>query len=110
MEGSMDRLAGEIIGLPVVTLDGGVTIAHVEDLIVDPSRRQVLALVVHERGFARPARAIPFGRIAAMGPDAVLVQHVKVSLEVDRDPVLKGLDNGQKVVGTTVMADTGRKI
>jgi len=106
----MDRLAGEIIGLPVVTLDGGVTIAHVEDLIVDPSRRQVLALVVQERGFGRPGRAIPFGRIASMGPDAVLVQHVKVSLEVDRDPVLKGLDNGQKVVGTAVMAETGRKI
>jgi uncharacterized protein YrrD len=106
----MDRLAGDIIGLPVVTLDGGVTVAHVEDMIVDPSRRQVLALVVQERAFARPARAIPFGRIAATGPDAVLVQHVKVSLEIDRDPVLKGLDNAHKVQGATVMADTGRKL
>jgi len=106
----MDRLAGEIIGLPVMALDSGVTIAHVEDLIVDPSRRQVLALVIQEGAFTKPARAIPFGRIAATGPDAVLVPNVKVSLEIDRDPVLKGLDNAQKVQGTAVMSDAGRKV
>jgi uncharacterized protein YrrD len=106
----MDKLAGDIIGLPVVTLDSGVTIAHVKDMIVDPSRRQVLALVVQEKAFAKPARAIPFGRIAANGVDAVLVPNVKVSLEIDRDPVLRSLDNAYKVQGANVMTDTGRKV
>jgi uncharacterized protein YrrD len=106
----MEKLAGEIIGLPVVTLDGGATIAHVEDMIVDPARRQVLALVVQERGFMKSARAIPFGRILANGRDAVVVQNEKVALDLDRDPVLKGLDNGHRVQGASVMTDDGRKV
>jgi uncharacterized protein YrrD len=106
----MEKLAGEIIGLPVVTLDGGTTIAHVQDMIVDPTRRQVLALVVQERGFMKAARAIPFGRIVANGRDAVVVQNEKVMLDLDRDPVLKGLDNGHRVQGADVMTDDGRKV
>ncbi len=104
----MDKLAGDIIGLPVMTLDSGVTIAHVEDMLVDPSRRQVLAIVVQEKAFARPMRAIPFGRIAANGVDALLVPNAKVTMEVDRDPVLRSLDNAHRVQGATVMTDTGR--
>jgi uncharacterized protein YrrD len=91
-------------------MDGGATIAHVEDMMVDPSRRQVLALVVQEKSLGKPTRAIPFGRVSANGADAVLVPNAKVSLEVDRDPVLRGLDNAHKVVGTDVMTDTGRKV
>jgi uncharacterized protein YrrD len=106
----MDRLAGELIGLPVVTLDGGSKLAKVEDMIVDPARRQVLALVVQEKVLGRPARAIPFGRLTASGPDALVVQNSKVTLDVDRDPVLKGLDNGQRVQGAEVMTDDGRRI
>jgi uncharacterized protein YrrD len=106
----MDKLAGDMIGLPVVTLDSGATIAHVDDMLVDPSRRQVLALVVQEKAFARSARAIPFGRIAANGVDAVLVPNAKVTFEVDRDPVLRSLDNTHRVQGANVMTDTGRKV
>jgi sporulation protein YlmC with PRC-barrel domain len=39
-----------------------------------------------------------------------VVQNEKVTLDVDRDPVLKGLDNGQRVQGAEVMTDDGRKI
>jgi len=99
-----------MIGLPVVTLDGGSTMAKVEDMIVDPGRRQVLALVIGEKALGRAARAIPFGRISASGPDALVVQNEKVGLDLERDPVLKGLDNGQKVQGVAVMTDDGRKI
>ena len=99
----MDRLAGELIGLPVVTLDGGTRIAKVEDMIVDPGRRQVLALVISEKTLGKAARAIPFGRISASGPDAIVVPNDKVALDLERDPVLKGLDNGQKVQGVAVI-------
>src|SRR6476646_9025235 len=106
----MDRLAGDLIGLPVVTLEGGSTMAKVEDMIVDPGRRQVLALVIGEKALGRATRAIPFGRISASGPDAVVVPNEKVALDLERDPVLKGLDNGQKVQGVAVMTDDGKKI
>jgi len=106
----MDIRAREIIGLPVVTFNRGSKIYDVEDLIVDPERRQVLALVVEERALFHSARAIPFGRLSAIGRDAVIIPDAKAAIEVDRDKVLKALFNDKSVRGLRVLTDDGRKL
>jgi uncharacterized protein YrrD len=106
----MDIKAKDLIGLPVVTFNRGVKAYDVEDMILDPERRQVLALVVEESGVFSSARAIPFGRISAIGPDAVIIPDGKAIIEVNRDAVLKRLYNNQKVRGLRVLTDDGRKL
>jgi uncharacterized protein YrrD len=107
----MDRKAREIIGLPVITYDRGNKIYDIEDMILDPERRQVLALIVQERAAFHSARAIPFGRITAIGPDVVIVPDGKVVMDVNRDAVLKKLDETRIVVrGLRVITDDGRKL
>jgi uncharacterized protein YrrD len=106
-----DKKARQIIGLPVITFNRGTKIYDVEDLIVDPQRRQVLALVVAEGAFLHSARAIPFGRISAIGPHAVIVPDGKAVIDVDRDKVLKSLfadDVGIK--GLRVITEDGTKL
>jgi uncharacterized protein YrrD len=110
MDKQMDKKAREIIGLPVITFNRGTKIYDVQDLIVDPERRQVLALVVSERAFFHSARAIPFGRISAIGSDSVIVPDGKAVIDVDRDKVLKSLDNDQLVKGLKVLTDDGSKL
>jgi uncharacterized protein YrrD len=107
----MDRKATDIVGLPVVTLESGSVIYTVEDLILDTSRRQVLALLVREASLFHSARAIPFGRVKAIGPDAALVQNGKAVIEVDRDPLLRSLYNEKVLVRELrVLTDAGRKL
>jgi uncharacterized protein YrrD len=106
----MDIRAKEIIGLPVITFGTGRKICGVQDLLVDPERKQVLALFVSEGALFTPARAIPFGRIRAIGPDAVIVPDEKAVIDVRRDPVLKRLNNKQIVRGLRVVTDEGRKL
>jgi uncharacterized protein YrrD len=106
----MDKKASEIIGLPVVTFNRGTKIYDVEDLILDPERRQVLALVVEERSAFHSAKAIPFGRVNTIGPHAVIVPDGKSVIDVNRDPVLKGLYNDQVIRGLRVLSDDGRKL
>ncbi|MDQ6693578.1 MAG: PRC-barrel domain-containing protein [Chloroflexota bacterium] len=106
----MDKKAREIIGLPVVSMSRGAKIFDVEDMIVDPERRQVLALVVSEGSFFHSARAIPFGRINVIGQDAVVIPDGKAIIEVNRDQVLKRLHNDHIVRGMRVLTDDGRKL
>jgi uncharacterized protein YrrD len=106
----MDKKATQIIGLPVVTLNRGTKIYDVEDMILDPERRQVLALVVQERAWFHSAKALPFGRIHAIGPDAVIIPDGRVIIDVDRDPVLRRLYNDQIVKGLRVLTEDGRKL
>lgn len=106
----MDKKASEIIGLPVVTFNRGTKIYDVEDLIMDPERRQVLALVVEEKSAFHSAKAVPFGRINTIGPHAVIVPDGRAVIDVNRDPVLKGLYNDQVIRGLRVLSDDGRKL
>src|SRR5688500_7534111 len=106
----MEKKASEIIGLPVVTFNRGTKIYDVEDLIMDPERRQVLALVVEEKSAFHSAKAVPFGRINTIGPHAVIVPDGRAVIDVNRDPVLKGLYNDQVIRGLRVLSDDGRKL
>jgi uncharacterized protein YrrD len=109
-EKRMDLRAREIIGLPVVTYNRGSKIYDVEDLLLDPDRRQVLALLVEEKAIFHAARAVPFGRINAIGPDAVIVPDGKAVIDVDRDQLLKSLYNDRTVRNLRVITDDGRKL
>ena len=42
----MELAASAIIDKPVITFDTGRRLAYVEDLLVDPERNQVLALLI----------------------------------------------------------------
>ncbi|MEA2574324.1 MAG: hypothetical protein QOH93_1622 [Chloroflexia bacterium] len=106
----MDKRAREIIGLPVVTMNRGTKIYDIEDMVVDPDRGQVLALVVQEGAWLHSARAIPFGRINVIGPDAVVIPDGRAVIDVNRDPVLKRLYNRQIVRGLRVLTDDGRRL
>ncbi len=108
----MDKKAREIIGLPVVTFNTGRKIADVEDMILDPARPQVLALVVQEKSLFHSARVIPFGYISAIGPDAVVIPDGKAVVDLNRlkDKQLRALDNEQVVRGLRVLTDDGRRL
>lgn len=106
----MDKKAREVLGLPVITMNRGTKIYDVEDMILDPERSQVLALVVQESSWMHSARAVPFGRINVIGRDAVVIPDGKAVIEVNRDPVLRRLDRGQTVRGLRVLTDDGRKL
>lgn len=106
----MEKRAKEIIGLPVVTFNRGTKVYDVEDMVLDPERRQVLALIVGEKSMFHSAKALPFGRISAIGPHALIIPDGKAVIDVDRDPVLKRLYNNQVVRGLKVLTDDGRKL
>src|SRR5436190_2818234 len=105
----MNRRASEIVGLPIITFGKGNKIYNAEDLLIEPERKQVLALLVLERSLFKSAKAIPFGRIQAIGPDAIVVPDSRAAIDVNRDPVLKKLYDKQTVRGLRVITEGGRK-
>lgn len=106
----MNRRASEIVGLPIITFGKGNKIYNAQDLLIEPERKQVLALLVLERSLFKSAKAIPFGRIQAIGPDAIVVPDSRATIDVNRDPVLKKLYDKQIVRGLRVITEGGRKL
>lgn len=67
--------AAELIGMPVVTIDGGEDVAEVKDVVFDGANHELVGLTLNKRGWFRGTLSDVLGstQIAAIGDDAVMV-------------------------------------
>jgi uncharacterized protein YrrD len=67
--------ARDVIGMPVVTVDGGEALAEVRDIVFDGANHELVGLTLNKRGWFRGTRSEVLGstQIAAIGGDAVMV-------------------------------------
>jgi len=67
------RKGSDLLGKVIITYDTGEKIARVQDLIFDETSNRLLGLLVSEGGLLRQARVVPFSKLQAIGPSAVIV-------------------------------------
>lgn len=66
--------ARQLKGFPIIDLESGVMIGRVQELLVDPAKKKVVALMAGEKGLLKgKGKMIPFGKIYSVGRDAVTV-------------------------------------
>lgn len=105
--------ATEMVGLPVVTINGGEAIADTKDVIYSPDLGRVLGFTLNKRGRLRgPAKEmLPIDRVHAVGRDAVMVADAGV-LASPQDPSAQDAQDaaGRNVLGNSVLTDDGKKL
>lgn len=67
----------EVIGLPVVTINGGGDVAEVRDVVYSSETGTLLGFTLNKRGFlrGRMRAVLPATSIAAIGQHAVMVEN-----------------------------------
>ena len=101
--------AREITGRPVVTLDTAEALAEVKDVVFSYGTTSVVGFTLNKRGFlGSPLKQVlPWSRIAALGPDAVMVEGTDALVAGDRDMEDAANAGDRDVVGATVMTEAG---
>lgn len=67
------RRARTIIGLPIISLSEGVRVGEIRDVVFDPAKRTIAALVISEVNWRHDAELIPIDRVRSFGRDAVTI-------------------------------------
>lgn len=100
--------AREITGRPVVTLDSAEDVAEVKDVVFDHANASLVGFTLNKRGFlGSPMREVlPWSRVAALGPDAVMV-HGGSALGTGDGAMEGAAAHDRDVIGATVMTDAG---
>ena len=101
--------AREITGRPVVSLDTAEALAEVKDVVFSFDSVSVVGFTLNRRGFLGSplSEVLPWSRVAALGPDAVMVEGGAL---VASDPAIEeaaGAAGDRDVVGATVMTEDG---
>jgi len=106
----MERRGSDLIGKPIITFDTGRRLASVEDLLVDPERNQVLALLIDSGAVFASAKVVPYGHIKSIGENAIVVPKHDVIYQVSRIPELKRVMDRRTVKGMRVYSETGDRL
>ena len=102
------RKGKSIIGKAVLSLDDGVELETVSDVVVDPAGRNVVAIVVTEGGFMSSAKVVPTSEVTSYGKDAIVVRSHTSVISVSDDPTIRAMvDHAETIVGKKVFTDAG---
>ena len=102
------RKGKSIIGKDILSLDDGVKMDKVSDVVVDPAGRRMVALVVHEGGFMSSSQVVPTDEVSSYGKDAVVVRSRASVISVSDHAELRGLvEHEEKVLGKKVFTTSG---
>ena len=97
-----------IIGKEILSLAEGVKLDKVNDVVVDPEGRRLVALVVSEGGFMSGSRVVPVGRVSSFGKDAVVIESADAIIAASSDPELREfVEREDKILGKTVYTTNG---
>ena len=85
------RKGKTLVGKEVLGVEDGLRIDTVNDLVIDPDGRRLIALVIDEGGFLSSSKVIPIDDVTSFGKDAILVKNSQSVVVVADDPGLREL-------------------
>ncbi len=102
------RRARTIIGLPIISLAEGIRVGQVRDLVFDPTKRSIAALVVSEETWRRDAELVPIERVRSFGRDAITIHNLSGVVRARAQaPLYRLFTSGVKLDGLLVMTEGG---
>ncbi len=102
--------ASELLGRAAVVREGGQKAGKVKDLVIDPSGRQVLGLVLVEGAFKKTMVAVWSG-VQTIGPDSVVFNPADSVVSPVQAPDIKSvLDGKLKVKGHKLQTTAGKEL
>ncbi len=105
--------ATELIGHPVVTLEGGEAIAEVKDVVYGSAEASLLGFTLRHRGFlgGPMKQVLAWAQVVALGRHAVMIATAGDLAE--RDDVLAQEvkeSRGRNVIDSEVLTDAGQRL
>lgn len=102
--------ASELLGRAAVVREGGQKAGKVKDLVIDPSGRQILGVVLRE-GALRRTMVAPWSGVQTIGPDAVVFNPAdSVVRPVQAPEIQQVLDSRLKMKGHKLQTTAGKEL
>lgn len=103
--------AGDLIGMPVVTLDEGRIVGEVRDVLFDPRQSTFVGFTLRGRGLLSSPLIgyMPGPAIGSIGRDAVMLESESL-LERGRDAIRRQIADHREVPGSEVVTESGAEL
>jgi uncharacterized protein YrrD len=103
--------AGDLIGMPVITLDGATLVGEVRDVLFDPGAARLVGFTLRGRGLLSPPLlgVLPAASLRSIGRDAVMID-AAAALIRDGDKVREHVAGRHEAPGSQVLTEAGERL
>lgn len=105
----MERYS-EVLGLPVISMDGGKKMGIVEDIIFNPGSREVKALLLRKKGYEICKKAVLVKDVLKIGRDAVIIRENSSVCKVNQNDVKEEIKDQGEVKGLRIYTGNGEDL
>lgn len=103
------KKSSEIIGLPIISIGEGTELGMAKDIIVNPYKGEVAAIVVEDGKWYLGAKILSFDKILGIGEYAITVENSNAVVPITSVPeVEKLLNTNVRIKGTKVLTKGGK--
>jgi len=105
--------AGDLIGLPVVSIASGDDVAEIRDVIYDGEAQRLIGFTLNKRGWlaGRMKAVLPAESLGGIGPDAIMIPDEEAVTERSDAPAeLRHGADARPVLGNRVLSADGRDL
>ncbi len=104
----MEIASKDLIGLPVFSLEEGEKLGQVRDLVIDPDKRAIVAIVIGIKKIFQEEKIVPFQRVRHIGPEALLLASAAhLEKKANFPHLLKLINRPIHITGNRVMNEDG---
>ncbi len=102
----------QVVGLKMISLQDGKEVGEVKDVIYDPKKKKVEALIAEEKGIVKGSKVVPLDEVHTIGDDAVTIDSEERMKPLSKapEPVTKAAKLSQKVEETTIVTTDGKEL
>ena len=102
------RKSKRFASMPVFSLEEGLHIGSVKEIVVSPNDKRVAALIIEQKGWFREQRFIPYHKVYSVGDDAVTIEKTSgVQRATGLPDIVKLLKDKIKVIGAKIVTENG---
>ena len=103
--------AAELIGRPVITLEGAVAVGEIKDVLVDPQRSLVIGFTLRGRGMLAPPLVgfMTSEAVRSIGRDAVMIGS-EADVLAQREGLEAMVGDQQEVIGKEAVTQRGASL
>ncbi|MDD4766583.1 MAG: PRC-barrel domain-containing protein [Desulfotomaculaceae bacterium] len=102
------RKSKRFASMPVFSLEEGLQIGSVKEIVVDPAAKRIAALVIEQKGWFKEQRFIPYHKVHSVGDDAITIEKTSgVQRAAGLPDIVRLLKDKTKITGAKIVTESG---
>lgn len=109
----MEKPSRKIIAMPVYSIHEGQNLGRIRSLVINPEKKEVLALLVEKRSLVKESKVVFFNHIKSIGENVITLDkssYMQVQKNANFPEALQYMRRPVRIITSKVLTESGKEL